>query len=256
MNCEDVRPLLGAHADHELDLVREMDLEAHLRTCADCGQRAQALAASRQALRISLPRYAAPIQLRQKILSSIRAEAAPSRRGAAWWRQKSWSWGNLGGLAASLAAALVLGYSWGNRHAATDSLWSDAVADHVRSLQVGHLMDVVSTDQHTVKPWFIGKLDFSPPVVDLADLGFPLAGGRLERLGGQTAAAIVFHRRLHSINLFVWPAAQGSVPTSRGTKSGYRVESWSHGGLNFLAVSEIPESELEQFIRAYRDRTK
>ena len=122
MNCEDVRPLLGAHADNELDLVREMELEAHLRTCSDCGQRAQALAASRQALRNSLPRYAAPVQLRQKILSSIRAEAAPSGPVASGRRQKSWSWGNLGGLAASLAAALVLGYSWGNRHARTVSL--------------------------------------------------------------------------------------------------------------------------------------
>jgi anti-sigma factor RsiW len=256
MNCEDVRPLLGAHADNELDLVREMELEAHLQTCPECTQRAQALAASRQALRNSLPRFTAPGELRQKIVSSLRAEAAPSVRTASGRRQKSWSWGHLGGLAASLAAALVLGYSWGNRHASKDSLLDEAVADHVRSLQVGHLMDVVSTDQHTVKPWFIGKLDFSPPVVDLSDLGFPLAGGRLERLDGQAAAALVFHRRRHSINLFVWPTAQGSVPNSRGAKDGYHVESWSQGGLNFLAVSEIPEVELEQFIREYRDRTK
>jgi len=256
MNCENVRPILGAHADKELDLVRQMELEAHLQTCSECAQRAQALAASRQALRNSLPRFAAPVQLRQRILSSLRPEATPAGPIVSGRRSTSWSWRNLGGMAASLAAALVLGYSWGNRHARADSLWNEAIGDHVRSLQVGHLMDVVSTDQHTVKPWFIGKLDFSPPVADLADLGFPLAGGRLERLGGQTVAALIFHRRLHSINLFVWPTAQGLVPTFRGVRNGFRAESWSQDGLNFIAVSEIPESELEQFIRAYRDRTK
>jgi anti-sigma factor RsiW len=255
MKCEDVRPLLGAHADHELDLIREVELEAHLQTCSDCAQRAQALAACRQALRDSLPRFAAPAPLRQKILSSVRADVRPVAPFASG-KRPSWSWGNLGGIAASLAAALILGYGWGNRHARTDSLWNEAIADHVRSLQAGHLMDVVSTDQHTVKPWFIGKLDFSPPVADLADVGFPLAGGRLERLDGQTAAALVFHRRLHSINLFIWPAAQSPVPPAHAGIDGYHGETWSEGGLNFLAVSEIPAPELDQFIRDYRSRTK
>jgi anti-sigma factor RsiW len=157
-------------------------------------------------------------------------------------------------MAASLAAVLILGYSWGSARARNGLLLDEAVADHVRSLQAGHLMDVVSTDQHTVKPWFNGRLDFSPPVADLADLGFPLAGGRLERLDGQTAAALVFHRRLHSINLFVWSAARGSVPEGLGGKSGYQVKSWSQGGLNFLAVSEIPAAELGQFVESYCGR--
>jgi anti-sigma factor RsiW len=117
-------------------------------------------------------------------------------------------------------------------------------------------MDVVSTDQHTVKPWFIGRLDFSPPVLDLADRGFPLAGGRLERLDGQNAAALIFHRRLHSINLFVWPATKGQVAEGRAGESGFQAESWSQGGLNFLAVSEIPATELADFTAEYRRRTQ
>ena len=151
---------------------------------------------------------------------------------------------------------LLLGYAWGNARAHDDALRGEAVADHVRSLQGNHLVDVISTDQHTVKPWFIGKIDFSPPVVDLADLGFPLSGGRLERLDGLTAAALVFHRRLHSVNLFIWPTTKGSVAERRDTENGYATLSWSGGGLNFMAVSEIPPAELEQFAAAYRNRTQ
>jgi anti-sigma factor RsiW len=128
------------------------------------------------------------------------------------------------------------------------------VSDHVRSLQAGHLTDVVSTDQHTVKPWFAGKLDFSPPVVDLSGDGFPLAGGRLEQIDGRPAAALVFHRRLHTVNLFVWPTAAGEIPARRGAEKGYNTEGWSQGGMNFLAVSEIPASDLAQFAAAYRAR--
>ena len=117
---------------------------------------------------------------------------------------------------------------------------------------VSHLTDVPSSDQHTVKPWFAGKLDFSPPVVDLAAAGFPLAGGRLEHIDGRTAAALVFHRRQHAINVFIWPAITGSVPTRQADRNGYHAESWSQDGLNFLAVSEIPAAELSQFATAFR----
>jgi anti-sigma factor RsiW len=159
-------------------------------------------------------------------------------------------------MAASIAFALLIGFAWGSMRARGKALFGEAISDHVRSLQAGHLMDVVSTDQHTVKPWFIGKLDFSPPVVDLADAGFPLAGGRLERIDGRPAAALVFHRRLHSINVFVWPATDGQVPARDGKGYGYNALSWSQGGLNFLAVSEISAAELGQFVPEYRERTK
>jgi anti-sigma factor RsiW len=253
MNCNDIRPLLEAYSDGELDLVRQLELEAHLRACPACELQAKGIDARRDALRVSIPRFAAPTQLREKIRARLRAEA-PAAAPASRRTPIPWPLWNLGGLAASLALALTVGYAWGNARARVNSLLDEAISDHVRSLQAGHLMDVASTDQHTVKPWFIGKLDFSPPVVDLADAGYPLAGGRLERIDGRPAAALVFRRRLHSINLFVWPAANGSVAARRGRENGYNAESWSQGGLNFLAVSEIPATELEQFIGEYRRR--
>jgi anti-sigma factor RsiW len=132
----------------------------------------------------------------------------------------------------------------------------EVFAEHVRSLQAGHLTDVVSTDRHTVKPWFAGKVDFSPPVVDLADIGFPLGGGRLDEIDGRAAAALVFHRRLHAINVFIWPAPGGTPAPRRGDRDGYSAIGWTRDGLNFLAVSEIPGADLGQFVAEFRRRTE
>jgi anti-sigma factor RsiW len=159
-------------------------------------------------------------------------------------------------LAASLAAAALLGFSWGSHRARSDARFAEAFGDHARSLQAGHLVDVVSTDQHTVKPWFMGKLDFSPPVLDLASSGFPLAGGRLERIDGRAAAALVFHRRLHVVNLLIWPADAGPATTREEQANGFNAASWSQGGLNFLAVSDIPMTDLETFAAAYRSQAR
>jgi len=121
----------------------------------------------------------------------------------------------------------------------------EIVSDHVRSLQPGHLTDVQTTNQHIVKPWFNGRIDFSPPVPELADAGFPLAGGRLDSVGGKTVAAIVYHRRLHTVNLFVWPAKDAAERSF--AKDGFSVREWSRNGLRFAAVSDIPAAELQQF---------
>jgi len=254
MNCDEISRLLEANCDGELDLVRQLELEAHLRSCPDCALQAKAIAARRNALRDSLPRFTAPSQFRERIRSLIRAEEAPRR--AVRRPPIHWSYLSLGGMAASIALAIAVGYNLGISRAHSNALLDEAVSDHVRSLQAGHLMDVISTDQHTVKPWFIGKLDFSPPVVDLADVGFPLAGGRLERIDGRPAAALVFRLRLHSINVFVWPANSGEIPMRDGRENGYNARSWSQGGLNFLAVSEISSAELGQFIEEFRKRTE
>jgi len=257
MDCNETRRLLDADTDGELDLVRHLELEAHRRACPDCARRAENARARRSALREALPRFTAPPQLAEKIRASLRAEsaavAAPAattspvpRRAPLFW--PIW---NIAGLAASLAFAVLVGFAWGHARARANLLVDEAVTDHVRSLQGSHLMDVVSTDQHTVKPWFAGKLDFSPPVVDLAAAGFPLAGGRLEHLDGRPAAALVFHRRQHAINLFIWPAAT-AVSSRHAERNGYNAETWSQAGLNFLAVSEIPAGELAQFAEAFR----
>jgi anti-sigma factor RsiW len=256
MNCDESQLLLEAYADGELDLVRHIEVEAHLKACPACLRRYEGIAARRTSIRDNLPRFQASQPLREAILASLRAEAKktagqrPIRFPAGWQR-----W-NLAGLAASVAVALLAGYSWGGHRARSASVAHEAFAEHMRSLQASHLMDVISTDRHTVKPWFSGKLDFSPPVADLADIGFPLAGGRLDQIDGHTAAALVFRRRLHAINVFVWPARDAVHPPDSASESGFNARGWTHGGLNFLAVSEIPAAELEQFAGEFRKRTE
>jgi len=254
MDCSETRRRIEADIDGELDLVRHLELAAHRQECPECARLDETLRARRAALREALPRFSAPSQLRGKVLAALRAEgmggaapAAPMR--PAWVIWPNW---NLVGVAASIAMALFVGYSWGQARARGNLLLDEAISDHIRSLQFNHLSDVVSADQHTVKPWFAGKLDFAPPVVDLASSGFPLAGGRLEHLAGRPAAALVFRRRQHAINLFIWPAGADPVSDRQAELNGYHARSWCHGGFNFLAVSEISAAELGQFAEIFQ----
>ena len=254
MDCNETRRLLDADIDGELDLVRHLELESHLRGCPACTGLADAASARRAALRESLPRFTAPPGLAEKIRAALPSTSVPAvaeHKSARPVKMFFPLW-QFAGLAASVAFAAIVGFSWGDRRARASTLIDEAVADHIRSLQVSHLTDVASTDQHTVKPWFAGKLDFSPPVVDLASAGFPLTGGRLEHLDGRPAAALVFHHRLHAINLFVWPATGGNLAQGRATRNGYHTETWSQAGLNFLAVSELPSAELAEFTAIFR----
>ena len=129
--------------------------------------------------------------------------------------------------------------------ATTGAIDQDLVSSHVRSLQPGHLTDVQTTNQHIVKPWFNGRIDFAPPVPELADHGFPLIGGRLDSIDGKTVAAIVYKRRLHTVNLYVWPEKDSSGRAL--IKDGFAIREWSRNGLRFAAVSDIPAAELQQF---------
>ncbi|MDB6114689.1 MAG: hypothetical protein JWQ62_1634 [Lacunisphaera sp.] len=252
MDCNESRRLIEADTDDELDLVRHLELAAHLSTCADCAGRVEAARARRAALRGRLPRFTAPPQLAGRIRAALQAEGMPAPAAATRRRPSFGLIWSVSGLAASLAFALLVGFAWGHARARSNLLFDEAVTDHVRSLQAGHLTDVASTDQHTVKPWFAGKLDFAPPVVDLVAAGFPLAGGRLEQIGSRPAAALVFRRRQHAINLFIWPANPDTLPIRQSARNGYHAESWAQGGLNFLAISEIPAAELSQFASAFR----
>jgi anti-sigma factor RsiW len=256
MNCDESHLLLEAYADGELDLVRHIELETPLRACPACMRRYEGIAARRTRIRETLPRFDAPQALRETIRASLRAEAQKTAGQRPIRLPVASQWWNLAGLAASVTVALLAGYSWGGYRARSNSVATEAFAEHVRSLQANHLMDVISTDRHTVKPWFAGKLDFSPPVVDLADIGFPLAGGRLDQIDGHTAAALVFRRRLHTINVFIWPARDAVPPPNSASESGFNAQGWTNGGLNFLAVSEIPAADLEQFVGEYKKRTQ
>lgn len=256
MDCERTRPLLEIDGDGELDLVRHLEIEAHVRSCAACAAIAADLQARRSALRDSLPRFRAPARLVERVrmdagLASANAAPAPGARPLRLFQ----SW-RIVALAASLVAALVLGYAWGAARTRTNALFEEAIAQHVRSLQEHHLTDVASTDQHTVKPWFAGRVDFSPPVVDLAAAGFPLIGGRLDLLDGRPAAALVYGRRQHVVNLFLWPAGAAPIAARDFESHGFNATSWTQGDFDCLAVSEIPASELAGFAETFRAQSR
>jgi len=238
MSCELVERNLDAYLDRELDAESSTAVRDHVRVCAACrGQ-----LAGREALTTLVrgaPYYPAPDRLRARVLTqSTRPNSV--RRVPGW------------------AAAAVLVLSVG----AALSLWrpetrrgnviADAVVDsHVRSLMANHLFDVQSTDQHTVKPWFLGKLDFSPPVVDLASRGFPLVGGRLDYVGGRPVAALVYQRQKHTINVFVSPeTGDSSTRDIVRTIRGFNLRQWIRDGMSFWAVSDVNSADLAAFASA------
>lgn len=245
MEPEQHPALLAAYADGELELAQLVAVEAHLQNCPACRARVENIRAGRALLKSTLPRYSAPASVERKILAALPAvETAVPRPARNILPFIGW--------VSSLAAALVVGLFIGLQHGGNSAVLDEALASHERSLMAAHLFDVVSTDQHTVKPWFAGKINFAPPVVDLTEQGYPLAGGRLDQLGAQPAAALVYARGKHFINLFVWPAGSSPLPEGQTSSRGYQSILWSANGLNFLAVSEIPAADLAAFAQAYR----
>jgi anti-sigma factor RsiW len=242
--CPDKEVLLHGLLDGELDAANAQACEAHLKTCPGCAQafgELQALSA-----RLSAPGigYRAPAALRQRI-EAMAEGPAPRRplRAAAPWA--------LSGTFAAIAASLAIVVLQPNTLALEDQL----VASHVRSTLAAHLVDVETSDRHVVKPWFNGRIDFAPPVIELADRGYPLAGGRLDYVGDRVVAALVYRRNRHVINLFVWPSKPGlSLAAGPPMRSGYSVAHWRSGGLEFWAVSDIDPHDLEAFHQAFANR--
>ncbi len=237
MNCRELEPLLGAYFDRELDLVRSLEVETHLHECARCTADLRRLEALHE-LMAEAPYYTAPAKLTRRM-------AASGRPGIFSWRSGVWL--------APVAAAALLGFvvlrTAPLPRRPAEPLESAVVTAHVRSLQPGHLVDVPSSDRHTVKPWFTGKLDFAPRVEDLAAQGFTLVGGRLDYLGGRTVAALVYRRRQHTINVFTWPAAGGDEAARRGSANGFNFVHWVHGGMDWWAVSDVSADDLAELAR-------
>lgn len=242
MNCEEAKKLLDAFLDHELDLSKHLELENHLKECPRCKVLADHRAKAKTLLRENLKRHPAPSRLREKILADLREETPQKKIVSAPLPFPRWLWG--AGIASAAALLMAGVFFWSGQ--SESPLLAEAIADHSRSLLANHLMDVASTDQHTVRPWFTGKIDYSPPVVDLTATGFPLIGGRLDMLDGQPVAAIVYQRRKHYINLFIWPATMRNIGNVTAFKNGYHVRGWEKSGLNYLAVSEI--GDLNAFV--------
>jgi anti-sigma factor RsiW len=245
MTHPEVEPQVDAYLDGELAPMEAGDVEAHLAGCASCARFRDDRLALRTAIAAQVPRFEAPEALRGRVRAALRQAAAPppARRRA---RPMASRWL---ALAASLALVAVGSWRLAEVHTASEILTDEVLASHVRSLMPGHLSDVVSTDQHTVKPWFNGKLDFSPPVHDFAGRGYPLLGGRLDYLNGRPVAALVYGRRQHLINVFLWPAAGsvgGGAPLER---QGYHLLHWTTPEYAYWVASDLGLSELTDFAR-------
>ena len=252
MSCELTQRFVPGYMDGELDLVRTIEMETHLKYCPVCAQKLENQQEVRLALRRSSLAYSAPAVLRDRIQSPLRASrwVGVQERKIKWPSLHIWQWA---GAVAALALFSLSGWQFTARLRAPSSdqrIAAEVFSSHVRSLEADHLMDVISTDQHTVKPWFDGKLDFSPPVEDLASDGFPLVGGRLDYLEGREVAALIYRRREHFINVFVWPNPTGSNSTQPiESRQGHNIMRWSRGGFQCWAVSDIGAPDLAKFVR-------
>ena len=261
---------MDGYLDAELGPITNQAIEQHLQECHNCEQAYETHRALVRAIGSAAPYYKAPAELRERIQSSLREEIAerptrnfvrdvrqvfrrnqPELRTSLWGTP--WNWLGLAGL--GLAAAIIFAAIITlnlvprlQRPGADQFLATQLIASHVRSLMANHLTDVASSDQHTVKPWLDAKLDFAPPVVDLSQQGFPLVGGRLDYLDNRPVAALIYQRRRHFINLFVWPAASDSANTTKAmSHQGYQLLHWVKADFNYWAVSDVNEDDLRTF---------
>jgi mycothiol system anti-sigma-R factor len=243
VSCEHTHTVLHGYLDGELDAARASEFERHLESCPDCISALEAQETLRSGLQRAQLYEAAPAALRGK----IRANLPAASREKFGFRLFPLRW-----LAAAAAILLVATIGWRLMPRVGEEDQSQVVEmvdAHLRSLQANHLTDVPSTDQHTVKPWFDGKLDFSPPVRDFANDGFPLQGGRLDVLRGRTVAALIYGRRKHFVNVFVWPTSEPDVSPRSGSQLGYQWVDWRKNGMEFCAISDTAATDLEQLQR-------
>ena len=274
MNCEEATKLMDGYLDGELDPVTSQKVEQHLRECSGCQQAYEVHTAVTHAISRGATYYKAPDELRQRIHASLReAIGAPDSRGAAAedplpvrrpeavrrgvFFDMPWNWLALAAaiVLAAIIASSLLPKLW--QPGADQFLATQLIASHVRSLMADHLTDVASSDQHTVKPWLDVKLDFAAPVVDLSGDGFPLVGGRLDYLDNHSAAALVYQRRKHFINLFIWPTTPADSKEQKVVeREGYHLVHWADGDFTYWAVSDVNIIDLETFKRSFEQQVR
>jgi anti-sigma factor RsiW len=273
MNCEQATKLMDGYLDGELDPITSQTIEQHLRECRSCEQAYEMHGSLTRAMGNAAPYYKAPAELRERIQSSLRKEiiGQSTRNGGKDISPllptrhpdprtplfgTPWNWLSLA--AAIIFAAIIalnLVPRW-QRPGTDQFLATQLIASHVRSLMANHLSDIASTDQHTVKPWLDAKLDFAPPVVDLSSEGFPLIGGRLDYLDNRPVAALIYQRRKHFINLFVWPAESNATGAMNAmSRQGYQLLHWVDPDFNYWAVSDVNANDLQTFKQQFEAQT-
>ncbi|HXJ43822.1 MAG TPA: anti-sigma factor [Bryobacteraceae bacterium] len=249
MSCDDAKALLNAWMDGEIDSIRRVALGAHVKTCSSCAVDLEELENVRDTIRGSIQYHRAPAGLRDQVRLALRGAEYLDHCSA-----RSTGWRVWGGVAAAIALmALASAPFLLNARNQRQLVAEELLSAHERAL-LGRGVDVISSDQHTVKPWFNGKLPFSPPVTDLGAQGFPLEGGRLDYAGGQPVAALVYSRRLHRIDVFVRTAAGQKQPPSNFERNGYHEISWTRNNFLFTAVSDLNTKDLAQFVGLLQTR--
>jgi anti-sigma factor RsiW len=248
MHCEEARRLIHSYVDGELDFPRRLGIDRHLDICHTCKRERHAWFELRSAVREQMPYFSAPPALVQRVRLMVR-EQTPQEAGTV---SLPWRW--LAACAAfAMAVALMIMIVFLPSH--QPSLTQELVAGHVRSLMSDHLTDMVWTDYKTVGPWFVERLGFAPPVEDLAEEGFPLVGCRLDYVGGRRVAALVYRRRLHYINLFVWPSSDSGVEkVVQEKREGYNLLDWNQGGMTVWAVSDLANDEMQALARLLQNQ--
>jgi len=263
MNCEDLRMYLSAYLDDELDIAESLRLEKHLTECRGCRELQDAQLDLRSALRDPGLRFQPSADFANRVATAVRQQAKQEARKESTWFDwlrglalfgPSWRWAPAAAILVVLIAAgafLILH----NARSSHEQLVASAVlTGHIRSLQAGHLVDVPSSDRHTVKPWFSGRVIEAPRVVDLGNEGFPLVGGRVDVIGRTPVATLIYRRRQHLISLFAVPKEQAQAAMSgRRDIAGYNILTWSQNGTVYWAVSDVAAPDLDAFAKAFRE---
>jgi anti-sigma factor RsiW len=247
MDCKETQELLSGYYDSELDLIRSLEVEKHLQQCVSCSDKLKTYGVLSNLTGGASLYHSAPAGLRDRVRAGLRKEEKETVR--------KFSTRNLRWLAYAASIAFVFFLGWmtgrfGPSPSMEESLNQDVLSNHVRSLMPGHLTDVESSNQHTVKPWFNGKVDFSPMVKDFSDRGFPLVGGRLDYLNHRTVPVLIYARNKHFINVFIWPSSgkTNTVPKAT-TLQGYHIFQWVSSGNTHYVVSDLNETELREFVK-------
>lgn len=252
MSCEETRLLLEACVDGELDTIRTLRVEEHMDTCPACRSCYESHKALHETIQLQAQYFEAPQYLQARVQNALRHAAGDQKTASTTPAWPGWRYAGIAAGVALLAIGAAMLVMLLRRPSASELLAQQVVASHIRSLMANHLMDVPSSDQHTVKPWFNGKLDFAPVVKDLASQGFPLAGGRLDYLAGRPVAALLYKRHQHTINLFQWPSSASESNAKAFTIKGYHVIRWTQSGMAYWAVSDLNPAELADFVRDLR----
>ena len=248
MNCHDAQTVMHGYLDRELDPSVSLQYEQHIGECPACSKALAEQQAIQTAMKVDSLYFKAPANFRDRLRASLKKQSS-TRPVRFPWRSFA--------AAACVAFCIGLGFLLAQltfTHSVHERLTQEVASAHIRSLQAEHMVDVKSSDRHTVKPWFNGKLDFSPPTPDLEKEGFPLVGGRLDYLNGRPVAVLVYKRREHLINVFAWPSSRtASSDFQRETRQGYHLVQWSEAGMNYWLVSDLNPTELNELAKRLRE---